>query len=64
MKWALARSLLEQGSPCRQGRGAPQAAQGNTSSDELRRALQESLEEEQLRRCIYSAFSHTRLSPL
>jgi len=48
MRRALERSLLEQRSPKVRERALPQSSQ--ISDPELRRALEESLEEEELRR--------------
>ncbi len=51
MRRALERSLLEQRSP-RRREGAQQPLPREPSDADMRRALQESLEEEQLRRCV------------
>lgn len=50
MRRALERSLLEQRSP-RRGEGVPQPPAREGSEADMRRALQDSLEEDQLRRC-------------
>jgi hypothetical protein len=50
MRRALERSLLEQRSP-RRGEGVRQPPAREGSEADMRRALQESLEEDQLRRC-------------
>ncbi len=61
MRRALERSLLEQGSPQRRERGAlPPPREG--SDLQLRRALQQSLEEEELRRCLSESPYNSRVA--